>query len=257
MSNDSSFGRRNTSARASVSPGQARQGRAESVKQLEPAAGSVPVPAETSERETLLYVTAGVALLFGTVAIGLVGLPMLSKLTPQMGAVHLSPPTPARPPARVAAPSEQAFERPAEEVNQEPVAEQKSATDAGSSPQHQAAMKFLGFYHLNTRARAAYCGKLGVDMSAFNAQFRDTQIANHRRAVAIVAKSGLTEDHVYEQSRAELETAIQGEQQQISQKMGLPPMMGCSVMAQHADKVIPGIDFAKIMPNEHRVLSGS
>ena len=64
MSNDNRFGRRNASVRPPELQGQARQRRAEAGGQAEYAVGDVPAPAETSQSQTLLYVAAGVAVLF-------------------------------------------------------------------------------------------------------------------------------------------------------------------------------------------------
>lgn len=251
MGNDNGFGRRNSPARSPAPPVETRLRRGVSMEQEASAAEEIPVQAETSHTQTLMYAAVGVVLMFGTVAIGLVGLPMLTNLWLGSRTVVAN----AEPAAVRADLADPAHVGP--QADAEPASSKRAGTTTANSTQHQAAMKFFGFYHLNTRARAAYCGNLGVDMSAFNTKFRQTQTANHQRAAAIIARSGLSEDQVYEQSRVELSSAIASEQEQIAQKMGLPAAMGCAVMVKHADKVIPGIDFAKIMPEEHRTLTGS
>ncbi len=257
MGNDSGFGRRNAAGRQPPSPVPSRQRGTGSTGQGEHAAAEIPVKTETSQAQVLLYVGTGVAILFGGMAAGFGGLSALSGPTAQYTAAQPSKSNAGSPPpVHTASESEEAPDV-ADAGTVEPTRERNTGTAAGNSRQHTAAMKFLGYYHLNTRARASYCGKLGVDMSPFNAKFRQTQIANHKRATTIIAKAGLTEDQVYEKSRSELESAIREQQEQIAQQMRMPPNMSCAVMVKQADKVIAGIDFAKIMPDEHAALTGS
>jgi len=120
-----------------------------------------------------------------------------------------------------------------------------------------AALKFFGFYHLNVRTRSAYCSSRGVDMSGFTDKFRQSQRATHAKASAVIASAGMTEEQVYANSRAELEGLIASDMEKIEQQAGLGANGACAVMVMHADMIVPGIDFAKVMPEVHRTLMGT
>lgn len=155
----------------------------------------------------------------------------------------------------------------------EPVSSEPAADpDAGKAPEkgertadakparseaQEAALKFFGFYHLNTRVRSAYCSRLGVDMEPFAAGFRNSQRQAHARALAIIKADGRTEEQVFAGSRAELEGLIGDDIAKIGRQIGKDEAGACKTMVQFADKIVPGIDFAKVMPDAHRALMGS
>jgi hypothetical protein len=120
-----------------------------------------------------------------------------------------------------------------------------------------AALQFFAFYHLNTRIRSAFCASRGVDITAFASQFRQSQRTNHARATEVAAAAGLTEERIFADSRAELNGLIDADMEQLGQNTGMGAAGGCRLMVQHAAKFVPGIDFAKVMPDAHRVLMGS
>ena len=136
------------------------------------------------------------------------------------------------------------------------VAQGKNGVAGGNEQQRTAALQFFGYYHLAGRARADYCATQGVDMAAFTTKLRQSQHAYFVRASEIAQAAGLTVEKIYADSRAELAELVAKDMQKVGQQTGMGPAGGCQMMATHADRLLPNMDFAKIMPDAHRVLMG-
>jgi hypothetical protein len=232
MSQANGFGRRGGRTNRSEKPADKRSP-AEDVSEADEARAAVP----NISFNTKVYISAAAAL-FAAVFIGL----------PMMAAMPGGLPLPSLPKSNVDLAS--VVQQQQRQQGGVPL----SGAGAGSDQRQQAAMKYFGFYHLNTVARAGYCGELGVDMSVFSAKFRASQAALIDRANSILGAQGISEDQVLEESRPQLDAAIQEEQQAFSDKMKMSPQLGCQMMQQMADQIIPSLDFAKIMPEEHKIL---
>lgn len=253
MTQGSAFGRRSTPS-VDAASGRRRQIRTAEAGQSAPAEEASGDPLE----KAFVY-SVGAA---GAVVVFALALWLLMPTGTSSAA---DPSTPAQTEAAARAPEQSSLAdaaqagEPASGTQTEPAARKAVASTGGTvSPElRKAALSFFGFYHLNSRTRSAYCAKLGVDMAAFSAKFRQSQSLAHARATAVAQAAGLTEEQIWTQSRAELDGLIDADMEKIGRQIGMGPNGACAVMVQMADNIVPGIDFAKVMPDAHRTLMGS
>lgn len=244
----STFGRRTGRSGSGEAAGKRAAAAAES-----PAVSALEASAQAdarAARRAMLHL----ARVTGLVCAGLAGLSMVVGLLASMMSDLNHGPTIRRDAPQTSAAAD------AVEPDEVPTPMQSQTADAKkavSGEQRTAALKFFGFYHLNTRIRSDYCAKLGVDMAAFAAQFRQSQRDTYVRATAIAVAAGLTEERIFADARGELNGLIAADMEKIGQQTGMGAAGGCEMMVKFADKVVPGIDFAKVMPEAHRVLMGS
>ena len=249
MTAGSTFGRR---AGRSASAAAARK-RASGT--AEPKAASVLEASAQADARASRRAMLHLARMTGLLGAGLAGLWMVAgPLASMMSDLNQIGPT-----IRRDAPQTAAAEA-AVEPNEEPTPMQSQTADAKkavSEEQRGAALKFFGFYHLNTRVRSGFCAKLGVDMAAFTTKFREAQHEIHTRATEVATAAGLTEEQIFADSRAELNGVIAADMEKIGGQMGMGASGGCEMMVKFADGIVPGIAFGKVMPEANRTLMGS
>ncbi|MEP3890868.1 MAG: hypothetical protein ABJN69_10390 [Hellea sp.] len=109
-----------------------------------------------------------------------------------------------------------------------------------------AAMAYLGYAQMNTRARPAYCTKLRVDISAFKSRFESQHRAEDKAVDTILAKQSLTRDMIWEQNERMMMVNVKNDLLRAGGLHGSHAM--CSDIKKKPQKYAQPFNFTKIMP---------
>lgn len=109
-----------------------------------------------------------------------------------------------------------------------------------------AAMVYLGYAQMNTRARPAYCTKLRVDISAFKSRFESQHKAEDKAVDTILAKQNLTRDMIWEQNQRMMMVNVKNDLLRAGGLQGSHAM--CSDIKKKPQKYAQPFNFTKIMP---------
>ena len=148
-------------------------------------------------------------------------------------------------------------DRPAAYVVQEEV-QKKGAADlakAVSNPAKQAdiaADQFVGFYFVNTKARAAYCKELGVDISPFVQAFAKEHQALYQKSRMIHNRdphgADMIETETYKTIAPHMRQVIADETKAAAQQNNITEKQLCQALAEHAQELVPEMMLEKINP---------
>ena len=109
-----------------------------------------------------------------------------------------------------------------------------------------AAMVYLGYAQMNTRARPAYCTKLKVDISAFKSRFEGQHRAQDKAVDAILARHELSRDMIWEQNERMMMVNVKNDLLRAGGLHGSHAM--CSDIRKKPQKYAQPFNFSKIMP---------
>lgn len=109
-----------------------------------------------------------------------------------------------------------------------------------------AAMVYLGYAQMNTRARPAYCTKLRVDISAFKSRFESQHKAQDKAVNAILARHDLSRDMIWEQNERMMMVNVKNDLLRAGRLQGSHAM--CSDIKKKPQKYAQPFNFDKIMP---------
>lgn len=109
-----------------------------------------------------------------------------------------------------------------------------------------AAMVYLGYAQMNTRARPAYCGKMNVDISAFKARFEAQHKAQTKSVDMILAKHELSRDMVWEHNERMMMISVKNDLMRAGGLNGTRSL--CSDIKKKPQKYAEPFNFTKIMP---------
>lgn len=109
-----------------------------------------------------------------------------------------------------------------------------------------AAMVYLGYAQMNTRARPAYCTKLKVDISAFKSRFESQHKAQDKAVDAILTRHGVSRDLIWEQNERMMMVSVKNDLLRAGGLHGTRAM--CSDIKKKPQKYAQPFNFTKIMP---------
>ena len=109
-----------------------------------------------------------------------------------------------------------------------------------------AAMVYLGYAQMNTRARPAYCTKLRVDISAFKSRFESQHKAEDKAVDTILTRNNLSRDMIWEQNERLMMVNVKNDLLRAGGLQGSHAM--CSDIKKKPQKYAQPFNFTKIMP---------
>lgn len=113
--------------------------------------------------------------------------------------------------------------------------------------QLMAAMVYLGYDQINTRARPEYCAKVNVDINSFAGKFKARHIKERKAVDIILAKNNLTRDKIWEDYKRTAMVNVKNDLLKASRMGGSHAI--CSDIRKHPQKYASHFNFSKTMPN--------
>lgn len=109
-----------------------------------------------------------------------------------------------------------------------------------------AAMVYLGYAQMNTRARPAYCERVNVDISAFKSRFERQHKEQTKSVDMILAQHDLSRDMVWEQNERMMMVNVKNDLMRAGGLSGTHAM--CNDIKKKPQKYAQPFNFTKIMP---------
>jgi hypothetical protein len=104
-----------------------------------------------------------------------------------------------------------------------------------------AANIFFGAYFMNTRARAGYCRRNGVDLTPFVTAYEQAHRAEFERASAILADAGIDPESLPYKLQPASIPAVQQDMEDIARAQNLPTPHVCALFNEKADEIVKAI----------------
>ena len=140
----------------------------------------------------------------------------------------------------------------------------------------RAAQIFIGFYLVNTRARADYCAQYKIDIANFVAELERVEAAQYARAAGLLGAKGIRVDELWERAQGMMKNAVSQDMAELGRagqggwSMGVyaatsPPEEGyglampelCHAIAQQPISYAKRLDLRDRTPELERALMGS
>jgi hypothetical protein len=115
-------------------------------------------------------------------------------------------------------------------------AAKKLATQTSSQQVETAASMFWGFYWINTKARADYCTRRGVDLGPFVTAFESEHSAELARAKAVFAATGTDPAEIYPVLLPRLEKTVEQDMKDVATGANAPLEEACNLFNEHAEQ---------------------
>lgn len=114
--------------------------------------------------------------------------------------------------------------------------------------------QFFGFYMINARSRFAYCQSLGVDLTAFVAEFSQSNRAELTAARAQLKATGRNEDALYREIEPMLVKSIAGISKAQADQYHVTEAEFCQEVAKNATEYAKLMTFAANAPEQDKLL---
>lgn len=108
----------------------------------------------------------------------------------------------------------------------------------GSSQQIKtAADMFWGFYYMNTRARAAYCQRHGVNLSQFTTAFTSEHREELARAQAVYSRAGIDSERLLPKLMPALTSMVEQDMKDVAAGAQVPLDKACDLFNEKAQQL--------------------
>jgi len=130
----------------------------------------------------------------------------------------------------------------------------KLATQSGEQRIETAAEMYYGYLALNTIARPAFCREQGIAIPAWTVAFETANASETARAREIFAKTGLSENHLYELFADQFKEFVALDMNQIASDNKVPIRDACKLLQDHADEFVAIMRLDKSEPAVYKAL---